>query len=242
MRSGGEPPEDSVEWPYFKSLLFLKDIFEKRPATGNLGDADEAQEEDTENVAISSDGEQDAQNIDNDISPPPSPSSRTSSAGCSSDATIKIPSSSNKVLLVPRRADNLGYRKRSSQIDIVGKNLVDLEKEKIEMKKAKVASTIDKNDEDVAFFTSLLPHVKKLSPAEKLGFRIKVQTLLMESVYKVTAERREDISNSMLLSREPAFSMTSSSTTHSLESDNLDYTTSFTVLQPRGFDYDYNIK
>lgn len=41
MRSGGEPPEDTVEWPYFKSLLFLRDIFEKRTTAGNLSDLEE---------------------------------------------------------------------------------------------------------------------------------------------------------------------------------------------------------
>lgn len=225
VRSGGEPPEDIVEWPYFKSLMFLKDIFEKRPATGNLSDS----EEKNENVVINSDEEQDTHNTDDDISPPPTPTSQTSSAGCSSEAT--------KVLLVPRKADNLGYRKRSSQIEIIGKNLVDLEKEKIEMKKSKIDSNFDRNDEDIAFFTSLLPHVKKLSPVEKLQFRIKVQTILMESAYKDTTEKSRDISNSTLLSREPALPMTSSSTTHLLEMDSPHYTT----LQPRGFDYNYNV-
>ncbi|CAG9760656.1 unnamed protein product [Ceutorhynchus assimilis] len=163
-RSGGEPPENNVKWQYFKSLLFLKEIFEKRPATVNLSDAD------------------------NDISVAPTPSSFTSSAGCSSEATSHIPSSSIKVLLDARRADNLGYRKHSRRIQIVGKNLMGIEKGQIEMIKAKVVSNTDLNDEDAAFFASLLPHIKKLSPAKKLEFRTRIQRLVVESVYKVKIE------------------------------------------------------
>lgn len=42
---------------------------------------------------------------------------------------------------------------------------------------------MDDADEDVAFFTSLLRHVKKLASIDKLQFRINVEKLLMESAY-----------------------------------------------------------
>lgn len=218
LRSGGEPEEDLVDWPYFRSLMFLKDVFEKRSTTDNLDDV----ELDTEDVVDNRDEEEEehTQNNDYDISPPLTPSSQTSSVGRSFASTGHTCSS--------KKADNLGYRKRSNQMDIIGKNLVEIEKEKIQMKKAKETSNIDRNDEDIAFFTSLLPHVKKLAPAEKLRFRMKVQTILMESVYKI----RTDITNST------SFDIQASSPLlHERETVNRLYTN----LQPGGFDYDYNI-
>lgn len=38
-------------------------------------------------------------------------------------------------------------------------------------------------DEDVGFFSSLLPHVKKLGPAKKLMLRMKIQELVYNTVY-----------------------------------------------------------
>ncbi|KAL4712447.1 hypothetical protein ACJJTC_007463 [Scirpophaga incertulas] len=41
-------------------------------------------------------------------------------------------------------------------------------------------------DEDVGFFSSLLPHVKKLGPAKKLMLRMKIQELVYNTVYSET--------------------------------------------------------
>lgn len=240
MRSGGEPPEDTVEWPYFKSLLFLRDIFEKRTTAGNLSDL----EENNGNLVDNSDEDPDRQITDNEItSPPPTPSSHISSIGCSSEATINVHSCSTNKASIPSRKVDLGYRKRSSQMDIIGKNLLALEKEKIEMKKSKVVSNIDRNDEDVAFFTSLLPHVRKLSPVEKLQFRIKVQTILMATAYKNTisdtTENRQATTSTTFHSRptpEPPTPMMYSTTDlPQMEQQIVEF--DYTTLQPRGFDY-----
>ncbi|VVC88926.1 uncharacterized protein LOC126970093 [Leptidea sinapis] len=41
-------------------------------------------------------------------------------------------------------------------------------------------------DEDVGFFDSILPHVKKLAPAKKLMLRMKIQELVYNTVYSKT--------------------------------------------------------
>lgn len=41
-------------------------------------------------------------------------------------------------------------------------------------------------DEDIGFFDSLLPHVKKLRPAKKLMLRMKIQELVYNTVYNET--------------------------------------------------------
>lgn len=43
-------------------------------------------------------------------------------------------------------------------------------------------------DEDVGFFNSLLPHVRKLNPAKKMMLRIKIQELIYNAVYNETQE------------------------------------------------------
>ncbi|CAG5037566.1 unnamed protein product [Parnassius apollo] len=44
-------------------------------------------------------------------------------------------------------------------------------------------STEPAKDEDIGFFNSLLPHVKKLGPAKKLMLRMKIQELVYNTVY-----------------------------------------------------------
>lgn len=57
-----------------------------------------------------------------------------------------------------------------------------LEKEKLKPKMNKT-DEIKKNDEDVGFFNSLLPHVKTLDPRKKMMFRMRVQELLFCMAY-----------------------------------------------------------
>lgn len=70
--------------------------------------------------------------------------------------------------------------KRSAQLQ-----LIDIEARKLKLleNKANGKSSTD-DDEDVAFFKSLLPHVRKLKPEEKLEFRMDVQSLVQKYVYK----------------------------------------------------------
>ncbi|KOB77943.1 Transcription factor Adf-1, partial [Operophtera brumata] len=49
-----------------------------------------------------------------------------------------------------------------------------------------VNDTGEPKDEDVGFFDSLLPHVKKLGPAKKLMLRMKIQELVYNTVYNET--------------------------------------------------------
>lgn len=227
LHSGsGASDNIDVEWPYFKSLMFLKDIFEKRPTTGNLGEPENTEVGVSNNeVGISnSDDEEDTQINDDDISSPPTPPSQTSSSvGQSTSRHSAAP-----IRRASQKNDRLGYRKRPNQVEVIGKSLLDLEKEKLQMKKAKEATNVDKNDEDIAFFTSLLPHVRKLQPDEKLAFRIKVQQLLMEKAYGRKAESNE-MPNSV-----PA--TTPSSFAHEQEIT-FDGVNSYAVLRSNTFDY-----
>ncbi|KAL1488025.1 hypothetical protein ABEB36_015398 [Hypothenemus hampei] len=77
---------------------------------------------------------------------------------------------------------------RSGAAALEDDGLLEIKKEKIQMKKSREATAMDKNDEDVAFFTSLLPHVKILSSVKKLKFRMNVQRLIMDEVYGTVSQ------------------------------------------------------
>lgn len=53
-------------------------------------------------------------------------------------------------------------------------------------KSATADSSEPTKDEDIGFFNSLLPHVKKLGPAKKLMLRMKIQELVYNTVYNET--------------------------------------------------------
>ena len=53
-------------------------------------------------------------------------------------------------------------------------------------KSATAESSEPAKDEDIGFFNSLLPHVKKLGPAKKLMLRMKIQELVYNTVYNET--------------------------------------------------------
>lgn len=188
-RSGDSAPEEDVDWPYFKSLLFLKDIFEKRPASGSLDNA--SQELDDETVEDEEDETQ--LSFYNSISPPTTPLSENSVLTVGSVLKEKQPTPSTSA--TGNLSKDLGYKKRPA--DKIGEGLLEIEKQKLKMKQEKQVSHSLVNDEDVAFFTSLLPHVRKLSPVKKLQFRLNVQELLMKTAYGVTSREADNSSNNV---------------------------------------------
>ena len=63
-----------------------------------------------------------------------------------------------------------GYQKRITPQSEIGQKLILLEKEKFYYRKRKDEEATNPNDEDLGFFSSLIPHVKKLQPRDKLLF------------------------------------------------------------------------
>lgn len=61
--------------------------------------------------------------------------------------------------------------------------LIAIEARKLKLLESKVRKANVGDDEDDAFFKSLLPHVRKLKPEEKMNFRMAVQQLVQEHVY-----------------------------------------------------------
>lgn len=152
-------------------MLFLRENFEPRTTSGNLNSSETVSEteENFENIS-------DSEEADN----PSTPISETSESISNTQPPSRSVTQSSSTA-----PDSLGYRKRARPTDVIGSQIVELEKEKLRMRKEKELQSSNKHDEDVAFFTSLLPHVRRMDPINKMTFRIEVQKLVMERAYGV---------------------------------------------------------
>ncbi|XP_055641892.1 transcription factor Adf-1-like isoform X2 [Toxorhynchites rutilus septentrionalis] len=151
--------EKYTTWPHFESMLFLKDQMKPRKYGGNL--SARGAEDDSEDVAVESEESNgnDYSNVFeiNYLEEPPFISSTQSQTSS--------------------QQSNRSVKRSSIQ------QLVEIEAKKMLLEQKVNKSTAD-DDEDEAFFKSLLPHVRKLMPEEKLEFRMDVQSLVQNYVYK----------------------------------------------------------
>ncbi|XP_062699096.1 uncharacterized protein LOC134284307 [Aedes albopictus] len=158
-RSGDEAPlnyETYTTWPHFESLLFLKDHMKPRKSGGNL-QPDGA--ETSRNANTQETGSDDTSDR-NEIVEIPEPA--------------EIDHTDEGDTRPQRRAP-----KRSAQ-----HRLIDIEAKKLQLLEQKVRKGTTADDEDEAFFKSLLPHVRKLPAEEKLLFRTEVQEVVHKFVYR----------------------------------------------------------
>lgn len=148
---------EKVTWPYFKKLLFLQDQFGPRPPASNVHyQPIESNDGNSTDCQLLWTGGHTVQTFDFPTNP-------------LSDSESSCPpySTSKKRRLIPE-----------AEVEI---QLIQLEKEKLALQREIHGK--DPNDEDIGFLNSLLPHVKNLSPKDKLIFRMKVQQVLFEMVY-----------------------------------------------------------
>lgn len=168
-RSGDEAGDiEKNDWPYFETLLFLKDQYTPRETTGNLESIiDDNEAEYSESGSTPDVVEDDVQSQ----VPIPSPSLNSPLSANSPASTIQDVTSSSK---------------RKKKEHSIGEALLKAEHEKLEYLRQKEHDRLirkDKEtDEDVAFFNSILPHVRVLNVKEKMGFRIRVMQLLEETM------------------------------------------------------------
>ncbi|KAK8372276.1 hypothetical protein O3P69_014578 [Scylla paramamosain] len=85
------------------------------------------------------------------------------------------------------RPKKKGANKRSKTDDF-NQSILDIEQQKIQYLKEKINRKQDKeDDEDLMFFKSLLPHVKRIPAVQKLTFRSRLQELVQQFAYPVPA-------------------------------------------------------
>ncbi|KAJ8966614.1 hypothetical protein NQ314_003422 [Rhamnusium bicolor] len=192
IRSGDAAPDDvGSQWPYFTKLLFLRDQFTPRQTSSNLTNISEELSNPSTNNSAASDSENSTQSDDVNSATSTSiitqkltsPSNIDHTPGPSTRMQPSTPSASSSQCF--SRSGYIirttGYKKRITPQAEIGKQLIDLEKEKLALKMNK--PSYDHNDEDIGFFNSLLPHVKKLSPKDKFIFRMKIQQTLFELAF-----------------------------------------------------------
>lgn len=158
-------------WKYFQSLLFLRDQFTARTSGGNfISLVDEAEV----NYDYSELTQEDCQDVDEiesqsmpgtDESVPHSPAETAESRELTTPST-SAPSSSRG------GHQNINIRKRRNVTDNIGSALLDVERKKLQYIEDKRLQSAD--DDDMNFFRSLLPHIKKLTPYEKMSYRMEI--------------------------------------------------------------------
>jgi hypothetical protein len=73
-------------------------------------------------------------------------------------------------------------RRRRAPIDSVAHELLEPEKRKLRYIEENKAKQKTEEDEDLNFFKSILPHLKHLTPFEKLSYRVKILQVTQEFV------------------------------------------------------------
>lgn len=186
-------------------MLFLIDQFIPRPSSGNLA----YNQDDSSSLIGSEDGEEErnGEDIQNTQEETIVLASSRSANGASGNITnVKESRNVNTV------KTKTGYIKRVTPQTVIGQQLLELEKEKLKMKQNKAAE--NPNDEDVGFFNSLLPHVRQLTPRDKLRFRMQVQTILFDMAYP--PQQSITASSTPYVAFSPQPSTSSGSTSHYL--------------------------
>ncbi|XP_073986798.1 uncharacterized protein [Rhodnius prolixus] len=192
-RSGSEAgTEIESKWVYFKSLLFLKDQFTTRNSTSNLQVvASCVNRFSDESTDISVEITEQEQDKTEESEYTESVLNNYTENFTEKDVLLSVPQS-------PLSSHNeeprvvIQNRKRKRSEDLVGKALVNIEREKLKILESKQRKVMD---EDRCFFESLLPHVKKMNPLKKLLFRTEVQQLVMTYSYNYSENKSASVSD-----------------------------------------------
>ncbi|XP_049310807.1 uncharacterized protein LOC125778221 [Bactrocera dorsalis] len=152
-KSGDAASQITSSWPYFNSLLFLKDQMKYRNLSGNLkaSSVKATQEEveyegEIEDILNTSQVEETRDLCDND------------------EFSCEVPSKKKNI-----------SNSTAQLLEIEKRKLALLENKKMEKKTVL--------DEDEAFFVTLLPHIRKLDPENKFLCRMEMQNVLYKYVY-----------------------------------------------------------
>lgn len=196
-RSGDEASIEDVKWPYFQSMLFLKDIVQPRPTKSNLDETQTSEVSQTndsdnnnldslvgsnENVNISANHEpnivEDSNNVKNDKE--------------SNDACFKRPSSSEVIVCDEESLQHkkLKTKKRPKKEDEERYKMSEFEKHMITLESKKLQMFQGAEDEDLNFLKSLLPYLKKMPDLSKMNVRTQIQNIVFQE-YKNVLQMNE---------------------------------------------------
>ncbi|XP_064116843.1 uncharacterized protein LOC135222639 [Macrobrachium nipponense] len=156
------PPGDAAagdsqtpKWRYFKSLMFLKDFVKGRPATGNSSDV-------------------------------PSSEGQSDDVELGEEGMVTSPMHIRDPLIDVRTEISANNRStKYLRTDDLRQGIFDSERQKLQYLLERSSRKRGREeDEDLLFFKSLLPHVKKIPDSKKLAFRNRIHEVVEEFVYK----------------------------------------------------------
>ena len=138
------------EWKYFKSLLFLKEQFTKKPEGYFPKNDDNVFAESSQNLQDDSDDNESEQAVKDEPVQSPAENSDSEMSNTTPSSFLHLSSG----------------RKRPM--------------ENLEFTQQKKSKKEEEEDEDLNFFKSLLPHVRSLSAYDKMEYRMKIIKLTQE--------------------------------------------------------------
>ncbi|XP_037947148.1 uncharacterized protein LOC119679069 isoform X1 [Teleopsis dalmanni] len=163
--------ESYSSWPYFNHMLFIKTQIKSRKANSNFSKQNVIRED--YSVKDVDFNEYEDNNSSNDMEIHIAEKQSMSNKRKYYDTEISLDVETLKTLPETQKKCKSYFNKYS--------NIRNIEEKNIKEKKSK--NKIDSNDEDMAFFISLLPHVKNMTPPQKLLCRMEIQATVFNHVY-----------------------------------------------------------
>lgn len=166
----GDGTDTTTKWPYFQSLLYLKDVIKPRTSIGNIN------------------------KTSRDLSPKYNDDDDNQSFLMEHEDNLPTASSSiehgdnNQPLPSEHYSSVLSRKRRAMMSASSNDTLLDIEREMLQFLQEKNKKNLenDKADEHVLFFKSLLPHVRKIPHHRLLSFRSRVQELAEQYAYETS--------------------------------------------------------
>ncbi|XP_036330088.1 uncharacterized protein LOC118742257 isoform X1 [Rhagoletis pomonella] len=150
-------------------MLFIRDQIKCRKSSGNLTQQKPLEE------SIYIEDEDNNSSIDMDINKTPK--------GQGSKENYSVENSMSTFEVETPNTSKSACKKLKRN-DEVNAEIIKIEKRKLDLLEQKSKQKIQTDNEDMAFFVSLLPHIKKMDPGQKLLCRMEIQISVYNFAYK----------------------------------------------------------
>lgn len=173
----GDAAETATEpkWPYFKRMLFLKDIVTPRASSSNLKPkaptvTDDGEVEREHDISLFVDG-QETNGIDLNVAEKETPNKNVTDT---QSAEFHQPAS-------PTASQHRKRKRVMATNTLYNEKILQLEQQKINTIQS--AFQREPDNDDIMFFKSLLPFVSKIPTEQKLSFRTRIQQVVEEFAF-----------------------------------------------------------
>ncbi|XP_071055965.1 transcription factor Adf-1-like [Onthophagus taurus] len=190
-QSGQEADDEYIEadckWPYFKYMLFLKDVLLPRKTATNIPSASSSRDL-------------------LDASSRNSPNSEVSAINAENVTSQDVVETDSEII---DKVSEKPKRKRNSFQDEV----INIEKKKVKLFEQKLRARAcpqnQEDDDDMHFFKSILPHIRKFTDVQKMKVRMEFINIISRELQNINQGTYQNDSN-LLSTSTPASSRCSS--------------------------------